>query len=272
MNTRLRRYWQTLRPVARSAFAAAVFTALALGLSLLLLPSGRSLGRGGQHGERALHSQLAAQKLLHRTARLYLKVLTRAGLLRVAMRDVEPLRREGPHLVVSNHPTLLDFVVLCALMPQADCIVNPARARNPLLRQLVRAAGYVRSDAGQDLVRESAERLRRGRTLVIFPEGTRSPAGSLGPFQRGAARVALSVGCDILPVLITCDPPAMWKRWKWSELPDSPIHVTVRVREPIRWSPIGEGGFSSSVAARKLTAEIRESFVKGLEIGNFGDA
>ena len=271
MYTRLQRSWQWLRPVARCALAAAIFAALATGLSLLL-PFGRVLGRAGQRGEKALRSQLAAQRLLHRTARLYLRILARAGLLRVSLRDAEPLRRGGPHLVVSNHPTLVDFVVLCSLMPQADCIVNPARANNPLLRQLVRAAGYVRSDAGQDLVRESVERLRRGRSLVIFPEGTRSPAGSLGSFQRGAARVALNVGCDILPVIISCDPPAMWKRWKWSELPDRAIHVTVRVREPIRWSPIGEGGFSSSVAARKLTAEIRESFVKGLEIGNFGDA
>jgi 1-acyl-sn-glycerol-3-phosphate acyltransferase len=258
--------------VARSTFAAAVFAALALGLSLLLIPSGRAPRGAGRRSEQVNRSQLAAQRRLHRTAHLYLRILARAGLLRITARDVEPLRRGGPHLVVSNHPTLVDFVVLCSLMPQADCIVNPARARNPLLRQLARAAGYVRSDAGPSLVRECAERLRRGRSLLVFPEGTRSPAGSLGPFQRGAARVALSVGCDILPVIITCDPPAMWKRWRWSDLPERPIHVTVRLREPIRSSPIAESGFSSSVAARKLTAEIRETFVKGLEIGNVGDA
>jgi len=257
--------------VARSTVAATVFAVLALGVSLALIPFGRARDRADHRSEKALRSQLAAQRLLHRTARIYLKILARAGLLRITLCDIEPLCLGGPHLVVSNHPTLMDFVVLCSLMPQADCIVNPARARNPLLRQLVRAAGYVSSDAGQDVVRESAERLRRGRSLVVFPEGTRSPAGSLGPFQRGAARVALSVGCDILPVIITCDPPAMWKRWRWSDLPERPIHVTVRIRESIRWRPIGEGGFSSSIAARKLTAEIRESFVKGLEIENFGD-
>ncbi|HEY5658403.1 MAG TPA: hypothetical protein VIY27_11510, partial [Myxococcota bacterium] len=59
---------------------------------------------------------------------------------------------------------------------------------------------------------------------------------------------------------------------KWSDLPERPIHVTVRVREPVSSRPIGESGFSSSVAARKLTAELRESFVKGLEIDNVGDA
>ncbi|HEY5658642.1 MAG TPA: lysophospholipid acyltransferase family protein, partial [Myxococcota bacterium] len=247
MKTRIQRIQQSLRPVARSAFAAAVFAALALGLSIRLLPSGRGL-----RSERTARSQLAVQQRLHRAARLYLRILARAGLLRITLHDVERLRGRGPHLVVSNHPTLVDFVVLCSLMPQADCIVNPARARNPLLRQLVRAAGYVRNDAGAALVRECAERLGRGRSLVVFPEGTRSPAGALGPFQRGAAHIALNVGCDIVPVVITCDPPALWKRWKWSDLPEGPIHVTVRVREPVSWRPIGESGFSSSVAARKL--------------------
>lgn len=49
----------------------------------------------------------------------------------------------GPRLVVAHHPSLLDAVVLFALLPQDDCIVNAARARNPFLWGVTRATGYV---------------------------------------------------------------------------------------------------------------------------------
>ncbi|MDH3518999.1 MAG: 1-acyl-sn-glycerol-3-phosphate acyltransferase [Myxococcales bacterium] len=256
----LRALWR----IARATFAAAVFGALALGLLPLLFGS-RWLGSGARR--RGGAADLEAQRILHRAAQLYLRIVTAAGIVRVRFVDIDPLQRNGPHLVVANHPSLIDFVVLCSLMPQADCIVNPVRARNAVLRGLVRAAGYVRSDAGPELVRECSERLRSGRSLVVFPEGTRSPVGGLGPFQRGAARIALSVGCDVLPVVIRCDPPALWKRWKWYDLPDDPIHVTVRLREPISAQSIRGSGVSSPLAARRLSAELRESISKGLEEG-----
>jgi 1-acyl-sn-glycerol-3-phosphate acyltransferase len=262
---RLKGYWAT----ARCAHGAAVFSIHALALTLNLYVGDWLRRRGAADGsDAAERAELDAQRRLHRAAQRYLRFLARVGIVRVSAFGVEGLARSGPHLVVSNHPSLIDIVVLCSFMPQADCIVNPARARNPVLRGLIRAAGFVRSDTGPAIVRECAVRLRRGRSLIVFPEGTRSPAGGLGRFRRGAARVALSVGCDLVPVLITCDPPAMWKDWKWSQLPERPIHVTVRVLEPIPSTPIGQSGLSSTVAARKLTAELRELFSKGLESGD----
>jgi len=265
LRQQLKGFWSR----ARCVQGAAVFSAHALALTLSLYTAGLARYRGGARSDAARdRAELDAQLRLHRASQRYLRFLVRVGIVRVSAIGVEQLAEGGPHLIVSNHPSLIDIVVLCSFLPQADCIVNPTRARNPVLRGLVRAAGFVRSDAGPAIVNECAERLRRGHSLVIFPEGTRSPAGSLGSFQRGAARVALRVGCDILPVLIKCDPPAMWKGWKWSQLPERPIHVTVRVLEPMPSTAIGKSGLSSTIAARRLTAELRELFLKGLEIGD----
>ena len=265
LQLRFKGYWAT----ARCAHGAAVFSIHALALSLTLYATQLVRRRGAAHGsDAAERAELDAQRRLHRAAQRYVRFLVRVGIVRVSAIGIEGIARGGPHLIVANHPSLIDIVVLCSFLPQADCIVNPARARNPVLRGLIRAAGFVRSDTGPASVRECAERLRRGRSLIVFPEGTRSPAGGLGRFQRGAARVALSVGCDLVPVPISCDPPAMWKDWKWSRLPERPIHVTVRVLEPIPSTPLGQSGLSSTVAARRLTAELRESFLKGLESGD----
>jgi 1-acyl-sn-glycerol-3-phosphate acyltransferase len=132
---------------------------------------------------------------------------------------------------------------------------------------VIRAAGYVATDGGQGIVDASAESLARGRSLLVFPEGTRSPKGGLGPFQRGAAHIALKSRRDLVPVFVTCDPPTLMRGQKWYDVPDHAFDMTLRVGEPIRvqsYLEALEAGESRPRVARRLTAEIRETFEKGL--------
>ena len=179
---------------------------------------------------------------------------------------LERLSQGGPHLVVANHPTLADVVILLAHMPQADCIVGAEYARHPILRGAASAAGYIRNDGGVEVVEESVRRLRAGRSLLVFPEGTRSPRGGLQPFHRGAAHVALRAEWDLLPVLIDCQPPTLMKGQPWYEVPERTIRVTLRVEEPISAKPYAASERSAPIAARKLTAELREWFAKSMAI------
>jgi 1-acyl-sn-glycerol-3-phosphate acyltransferase len=224
--------------LCRTAFGYGVFGAGALLLAFVALPIGRLAGR-----ERA-DRELRAQRVIHRGCRLYL----------------------------ANHPTLVDVLVICSLMPQADCIVNVDRAENFFLRQLVAACGYVPNDAGSRVVEAAVGRLREGRSLIVFPEGTRSPPGGLGHLRRGAAHVALADGRELLPVVIRCDPPTLAKGQKWYDLPDRPFELTVQVGEPIASRPLRESGVAAPLAARRLTAELREIFEKGLNRGDVGSA
>jgi 1-acyl-sn-glycerol-3-phosphate acyltransferase len=190
--------------------------------------------------------------------------MERFDLMEVRGVGLERLSQGGPHLVVANHPTLADVVNLLAHLPQADCIVNVSRARNPFLRGAVAAAGYIRNDGGSQVVEESVRRLRAGRTVLVFPEGTRSPRGGLQPFQRGAAHVALRANCDLLPVVIDCQPPTLMKGQAWYEVPERTFRVTLRVEEPISPKPYADSGRSAPIAARQLTAELREWFAKSM--------
>jgi 1-acyl-sn-glycerol-3-phosphate acyltransferase len=73
---------------------------------------------------------------------------------------------------VANHPTRLDAIALVRFMPQVDCIVKREYFDNPLFRHVVRSAGYVPNDDGITLVNACVDRLLRGRSVLIFPEGT----------------------------------------------------------------------------------------------------
>lgn len=244
----------------RTGAAFLLFGTISVALAAVVIPVARRLSRD-------LPPDLRAQRVIHRGYCLFIGYLVKAGVMTLRTEGADRLKGEGAVLVVANHPTLIDMCVLGSIMPQVDCIVNVKRAENPTLRGAVTAAGYVRNDGGAAVVNECAARLRAGRTVLVFPEGTRSPRSGLGPFKRGAAHVALRSGHEILPVLITCDPPTLLKGQKWYDVPDRSFQVTVRTLDPISPKPYASSGDSAGLAARKLTAELREAFLKRMESG-----
>jgi len=212
----------------------------------------------------AARRQVQTQRIVHRAFQFFAWWMARLGLLRVSWVDVERLRRSGPCLFIANHPTLIDVVLLLARVPQADCIVKTAARRNPLMHSIVSAAGYLANDEGDALVDACAGRLAEGRSVVLFPEGTRSPGGGLGRFQRGAAHIALKSGCPIVPIVITCRPPTLLKGQRWHDVPDRRAEYVLRVVGPIDPARYLNAETPLPVAARRLTADLQTLYERGL--------
>lgn len=254
MPARVSRAWRAIR----SSVAFVLFGIGGLLIAFVALPVGRLLGSTTRP------SDAWVQRAIHRAYRIHTRCMEALGLIEVVRIGAEALSRPGPMLIVATHPTLIDVVLLVSMLPQADCIVNVARARNPFLAGAIRAAGYVRNDGGPAVVDACVERLAAGRTVVVFPEGTRSPAHGLGELHRGAAHIALRSGCPLLPVAISSDPPSLRKGQKWYDVPDRTVRFKIRVLPAISPAPYRCEGRSSGVAARRLTAALREAFEKGL--------
>src|SRR5262245_37584540 len=116
--------WAAGWRVARTGIAFAVFGAGALILAIAVLPA---LGWCGSRDRR----ERRAQWLIHLGFRIFVWFMTALGLIRVTREGTERLHARSAVLIIANHPTLIDVVLLVACMPQADCVVKQASWRNP---------------------------------------------------------------------------------------------------------------------------------------------
>ncbi|NUQ01712.1 MAG: 1-acyl-sn-glycerol-3-phosphate acyltransferase, partial [Armatimonadetes bacterium] len=136
------------------------------------------------------------------------------GFFRLRVEGLQHLPRRGGCLIVCNHPTLIDPVLLTLAMPRS---VSHMAASTPwryepigyfldLFRVIPMVPGEPAAPMQQAMVA-----LDEGRLVMIFPEGNLSPAGELGRFHPGAAMLALAARCPVVPAAI-CGSHAAWPK------------------------------------------------------------
>jgi 1-acyl-sn-glycerol-3-phosphate acyltransferase len=177
------------------------------------------------------------------------------GLTDYDPRRVEIELPEGPCVVIANHPTLVDVTAIVSVLGDLAVVVKGDHWRSGVGR-LLALCGHIRGgrdvDGGGALEAASVavqalERLRDGQSVLIFPEGTRSPRDGLQPFQRGAFEIARRAGVPVVALFVTADPPWLMKHQRWFEVPDR--MNSMRVRRLDAAPPATEGRSSRELAA-----------------------
>jgi 1-acyl-sn-glycerol-3-phosphate acyltransferase len=241
-----------------TAFSIVLFALGVLLLSLLLVPLIRLLPWSEQRRRQF------ARRSIQQWARFYVLLVRGLGLMTIRYEGVDVLKQPGV-LVVANHPTLLDAVLLMAVMPNAMFIVKAAMARNPFTCWIVALAGYIPNDeVGVALVEKATAALRAGETLMIFPEGTRTVDDQL-KLKRGAANIALAAGCPLVPVVIDCQPMTLRKQEPWYSIPERRPHFILRVLPLMDISTLISEHQPPGLQARALTAALHERLNQELQ-------
>lgn len=254
LNTRIGRTW---RLVATGAAFVAFGTSGVL-FSVLVFPF------AWLWPHRASSRRVVAA-VIHRFFRALVLLLKLTGVMRLDVSEAAAFCARGPSIVVANHPTYLDVVVLLALIPRACCVVKNAHWGNPCFWGIVRAAGYVSNADPAELIEAGAQQLAAGYTMIIFPEGTRSPGDDrLHPFSRGFAHMALHAGTPIRPVLIDCNPPAFTKRMRWYHVPSRPFHMRIVALEPFELDRITAPDTPHAAAARVVAKAVQAHITEHL--------
>ncbi len=174
--------------------------------------------------------------------------------LRVEHRDRMPWR--GPAVVVANHQSLGDILVLFGLYRPFKWVSKASVFKMPFLGWNMALNRYVRLVRGSKesiakMMTDCERWLDRGVPVMIFPEGTRSKDGAVLPFKDGAFRLSVGKNVPVIPIVITGTARTLPKH---GFLLDSRADCVVRVLPPV--DPAAFGG---DVAA--LRDHVRELII-----------
>ncbi len=190
-----------------------------LGLLCLLLLPAALLFRPLRPWPRA---RRAARRTIGGAFRLYLGFLRLTCATRFDLRALTTLNTASPRVLVANHPSLIDVILIIARVPDTVCVMKAALMRNPLFGPAAHLAGYIRNDGPLEVVLQARQALSEGAHLLIFPEGGRTREPPLDPLGYSAAMIAQRARVPITVLGIELDPAYLGKHWPLSRPPRLP--------------------------------------------------
>jgi 1-acyl-sn-glycerol-3-phosphate acyltransferase len=139
-------------------------------------------------------------------------------------------------IFVANHRGRLDALLLLSMLPESGVLIKPKYSRIPIYSTFVKYLDFIRADSGSptslaaSLARCKAI-LDQGKSLLVFPEGTRAKSGKLQAFKDFSFKVALDCKRPVVPVIIHSDYPFM-ARTPQSIFPRYRLRYTIRFLKP----------------------------------------
>ncbi len=151
-------------------------------------------------------------------------------LWRMRLEGRERLPWRGPAVLVANHLSMLDILVLYGLFRPFKWVAKAELFRVPIVGWNMSLNDYVPLWRGdRDSIRRMMDRCRthlaRGTPVLLFPEGTRSRDGRMQPFKDGAFRLAVEAGCPVIPIAVT---------GTFDSLPKTGVVIRNRMRAHVR--------------------------------------
>jgi 1-acyl-sn-glycerol-3-phosphate acyltransferase len=135
------------------------------------------------------------------------RAIARAAGMRIITHGREAIDASKPHVYVCNHVSIMDIPAVLHAVPDHGFVAKRELSRIPFFGAAARAVGVVFIDrenrkSAFAAYEEAADKVRAGRSVIVFPEGTRGATYALRPFKKGPFVLAIRSGVPIIPVII----------------------------------------------------------------------
>ena len=204
----------------------------------------------------------ASGRLPHRLSQSWARQINRGlSLWQLGVKGLEKIENRKPYVVVVNHQSVLDILAVLAGLPiHFKFIAKQELFWVPFLGWHLQIARYIplkrgNPESGRQCLEKARNWLRRGVSIVFFPEGTRSPDGAIKAFKAGAFKLALEEKIDLLPVVIGGTREIIPKR-SWQI--ERGRKLAVSILDPVKIDP-------SADSLETLRDRVRLAMMKELE-------
>lgn len=196
----------------------------------------------------------------HLVARLWGKIQLKTTGTKVRIEGLDKIDPKQSYILVSNHQSNFDIFALLGYLPiQFRWTAKASLFRIPFLGWAMSRIGYIPIERespkkAYKSMLQAAEKVKNGISVMIFPEGTRSPDGHLQPFKKGVFLIALKSQAPILPITIKGTNKIM-RKGDWRTYPGN---VQIIIDQPLETKHV------SPMEEEVLSAKVRQIIIKNL--------
>lgn len=172
---------------------------------------------------------------VHIIARRWAKGILWLSGVKVEVTGAEHILLDGPQIFMANHQSFFDIFIVLAFIPaQFRFIAKKELFRVPIFGGALRRYGTIEIDRQHHVsavqsIDAAARKIREGKSVMTFPEGTRSIDGEIKAFKKGVFHLALKAGVPIIPISITGSREIMPKH----SLSVRPGRILITIDKPI---------------------------------------
>lgn len=199
----------------------------------------------------------------HRISSLWARSICRFNGIQVTITGLENISTDHAQIFVANHQSFFDIFALSGYLPvQIRWVAKAGLFKIPFVGWSMKAAGYISVDrsnkrkAYQSFV-ATVEKVKQGNSVVIFPEGTRSEDGTIGPFKKGSNLLAVRAKVPMVPVTIIGTGSIIKK----NSLVINPGPVRIIISPPV----FPQDALSNDGKAENILDEIRQTICKNYD-------
>ena len=201
--------------------------------------------------------------IYERAPRWWARAVLAVSGVRVVMHGADRARTGEPRIFASNHVSWYDVLVLVACLPRYSFVAKAELFRVPLFGAAARAVGTIPIDrenrkAAFQSYDQAAARIRDGRSVVVYPEGTRGTSYEIRAFKKGPFVLAIAAGVPVVPTLIHGTLRVLPRGSLWLRAGRVDVHLL----EPIETAGLGYDAREelSTRVRDRLAAELRDRY------------
>jgi 1-acyl-sn-glycerol-3-phosphate acyltransferase len=179
--------------------------------------------------------------------------------VKLRIKGLENIKKNENYVFVSNHASLVDIPITQACLPgDFRFVAKKELTKIPIWGFALKHGGYIIIDRGNSIeamrsLERAAEKIKKGISVILFPEGTRSPDGNIQSFKRGSFLLAAKTGIPIVPISI---------KGSFSILPKKQLRVKGGVVDVIIDKPIPTDNIKNKKEELELMEKVRNVIVE----------
>lgn len=143
--------------------------------------------------------------ILQKSWQIFIKLISAAKIIKVKVENLNKLQSIQSSIIVANHLSFIDVVILISIIPKTTCFVAKKAAENFLFKNIIKSIFLPSGLEISDLKTKTKSMLDKGYNVLIFPSGTRHKISEKPKLKKGAALIAINAHKDIVPVKINID-------------------------------------------------------------------